>query len=118
MHDETTPNFNLDAVKEAAADKRVVFATVDVQEFLLHYGLDPYEVAAAMSKMTPACFERCEISNAEGHAGEVYDWYLCPFELWAHESRNKARVISMKFEMRGTYVRVWRMHRSKPKREQ
>jgi len=46
----------------------------------------------------------------------VYDWYLCPFAPWNHPSKRKVRVLSVKFELIGGFLRVFRLHRSKPSR--
>ena len=116
MHDETVPRFDLEAVKAAAARGRVFFSSLDAQLTVLNEGLDPGEVAKALSEMTAECFHKCEISAAEGHEGEYYDWYMCPFEPWASPSKKQTRVLSVKFELVGDMVRVFRLHRSRPPR--
>lgn len=114
MHDETVPRFAREEVRAAAAAGRVFFSSLDAQRVILNEGIDPDEIAKALSEMTPACFHKCEVSQADGHVGEVYDWHLCPFTPWTHASKRKTCVLSVKFELVGGVLRIFRLHRSKP----
>ncbi|HEX5724831.1 MAG TPA: type II toxin-antitoxin system MqsR family toxin [Longimicrobiaceae bacterium] len=105
-----SPAYPLSRIRAAVA-RGAVELTEYAREGWARAGVTWNEIVWCIAGLDASCFLRCEISEAAGHEGELFDVYVAP-----HPTRSD-RLMWFKFVLEGDgSVRIFSLHRTKRRR--